>query len=410
MYDNPFTLQLNKMEALNNAHATRVTALTAEISWYQGYQPDKVQARVLVLAQYLAETDRKLQRIDQQIKSLSIAQRAIDAEASFGFDPRHWFSSKRDAAKQKLENVNKQLATLAKERVSIATPKTQAGHDCRELHAFHVKKLNDYCNFDVSKAESEISKRRHELDVLAPELQQLRKRKSSLGKLLDEKLAELEPYIRRLDQLEVDMQKAESLYDQLNAPRANKVTIHQDCEARFGDGSPGRIKSKLRSQIEKEKRVIRKLETVIEQAIKRSQSDIREIIIDGNNMAFDGREFIGMRALDAIVPLLRNEYKVTINYDPAFNRRINLSTAALRKRYPGVAADIVPSGTDADYYLLKFAADKPYAYVISNDNFDDYSAEPAVREKRILKHAIVNGCISIPFLQIQAEILVPNEN
>jgi hypothetical protein len=408
MYDNPFTAPLNKMEALNNAHATRMAALTAEINWYQGYQPDKVRARISVLAQTLAETDRKLQRIDQQIASLNITQRATDAEARFGLDPRRWLSPDRKAARLKLENVKKQLATLARERVSIATPKTQAGHDIRELHAFHVKKLNAYRDFDVPRAASEINKLGRELSALAPELQQLRKRKSSLDSVLAEKFEELEPHLTHLGQLESAMQKAEYFYEQLNAPRANKAEIHQRCEAELGDGSPGRVKSKLRPQIEKEKRVIGKLKTVIEQAIRRSQSDIREVIIDGNNMAYragsNKNQFIGMAALDAIVPLLKAEYKVTINYDPKFNRRLGLSAAALRNRYPGVDAEIVPEGTNADYYLLKFAADRPHAYVISNDNFDEYSTEPAVRENRILKHAIVNGCISIPFLQIQAAI------
>lgn len=405
MYDNPFAAPLNKMEALKNSHANRIAALNTEINWYHSYQPDKVQARVLVLAQALAETDRKLENIDKQIKSLSVAQRAAAAESDFSFNPLHWFSQERTAAKLKLENLNRKLAILTKERVSIATPKTQAGHDFRELHAFHVKKLHEYRNFNVSEAEAEINKRRNELDVLAPELHQLRKRKSNLGEVLDDKLAELEPHIRRLGELEMDMQKAEYFDDQLGAPGAKRAEIHRACEEKFADGKPGRIKSKLRAQIEKEKRVIGKLETIIKQAIKRSQSDIREIIIDGNNMAYDGDEFIGMKALDAIIPLLRDDYKVTINYDPAFNRRVKLSPAALRNRYPGVAADIVPKGTNADYYLLKFAADKPYAYVISNDKFEDYREEQAVREQRILQHAIVNRCISIPFLRIEAEIL-----
>ena len=153
-------------------------------------------------------------------------------------------------------------------------------------------------------------------------------------------------------------------------------------------------------------RDIAKHEKRIEEAIRHAQLDVREVIIDGSNMAYHGGEFIGLGALEALVPALAERARITINFDPGFERKVGMSQQAIRSRLSGARVHFVPRGMSADPFVLNYVEGKPYAYVISNDTFRDYGEKQAVYAKRILGHAILNDRVSIPALGIVARLAV----
>jgi hypothetical protein len=91
---------------------------------------------------------------------------------------------------------------------------------------------------------------------------------------------------------------------------------------------------------------------------------------------------------------------VTINFDPGSGKQVR----EIRTHSPGADVHFIPRGMTADPFVLKFVQDKPYSYVVSNDHFRDFGEKEAVRQSRILRHAILNGMAAIPALDIEVRL------
>ncbi|MCS7167106.1 MAG: hypothetical protein RMI91_07990 [Gemmatales bacterium] len=62
---------------------------------------------------------------------------------------------------------------------------------------------------------------------------------------------------------------------------------------------------------------------------------------------------------------------------------------------------VVPSRQSADETILRIAERKPQCYVLSNDRFAEYPDSRIVREDRLTRHTILDGCMIIEDLDIE---------
>lgn len=127
------------------------------------------------------------------------------------------------------------------------------------------------------------------------------------------------------------------------------------------------------------------------------------MVIDGNNLCYEGNRFIGLAAVEALVPLLSRMCAVVVVFDSAIRRLLNTDDSSLQRRLASYAkVHVVASRRMADETVLDLANGSEFTYVLSNDRFGDFNEKSAVKGGRVIRHEIVNGNAFVHDLQLRA--------
>jgi hypothetical protein len=222
---------------------------------------------------------------------------------------------------------------------------------------------------------------------------------------LELSLSTLERDISEAEDLDVRLSRASSGYD--------RAMLHQQCERQFGDSSPRSVIRDRRAQINRTRgelaakkrhrtaidRNLAKLDTRIEHIADLATREIRGIVIDGNNLCYQGQDFIGLAALRPLCRNLAAEYTVTVVFDASIRQRLTTDDNSLARALPGTTVHVVASRTSADQTILHTAQDR-YLWVLSNDRFAEYPDKLVVADHRLLRHEILNGRILVHDLDL----------
>lgn len=130
---------------------------------------------------------------------------------------------------------------------------------------------------------------------------------------------------------------------------------------------------------------------------------IDTIVIDDNNLCYEGSDFIGLSAIETLVPLLSRTCSVIVVFDSAIRKLLNTDDSGIQKRLGSHAkVHIVASGRLADETVLDLASANELTYVLGNDRFGDFNEKSVVKDGRLIQHEIVNGNVFVHDLQIRA--------
>lgn len=411
MQINPFNLKLVTLEADAGKVAARVTALSQDLEWYRGFSAKKLRETHTQLAEnvrgYTELRDRMaidLQKLDRQKKDAS-------ALVALRLDPRSWLSSERAVAKRHIETLDSEIAALKGVIDDYEAKLNSFAEVARKLPPLSDA-LERYRNFDEAQVGTEYADAQSELEQLRAQLDQLRKRKLALDAQLAQPWQSLEAARYRCRDIERKMQRADQFAAELDNARSTyeRAQTHQACQNELGDRSPNKVRKDLKRALDSEARTIAKLEERIANIVRKAEIDIRKIVIDGNNLMYQGKkEWIGLAALEELVPELAKYYKVTVVFDPGVTRRLKLSTRAIASRLPQASINVATRGTKADDLLLNAVDGDPYAYVLSADNFVDYPEHEAIRKRRLLKPTFINGTCTVSDLDISVRFVPHGE-
>jgi hypothetical protein len=349
----------------------------------------------------------------------------LEDKTRLGWDPTYWFSGTRSQAKSRLADHHQALVQLEKQYTNLRRRLSGAKTKLNELEA-EVQKYDGFdrgaAQVDLARLDAEIPLRELERDDLAVRkaevdrqlkapLKELKRLKSELDDLEDEVRA-LE---RELNELEDEKAGAERLDGQISraATSYDRAMLHQECERRFGDSSPrgvardrrhainrtrGALQSKHR-QVAAVQRNIAKVEARIELSAERALRTIRALIIDGNNLCYEGRQFIGLAALKPLCRRLSESYDVTVVFDASIRSALRANDNDLRRELHGTKVHVVASRGKADETVLHAAQDA-YVYVLSNDRYAEYREKPVVKNNRLIRHEILNGRVLVHDLAV----------
>ncbi len=257
-------------------------------------------------------------------------------------------------------------------------------------------------------------------EILAPLLQEMQNLESRKHRAESSK-PDLESRKRRAESDLVAAQDFEQLLSSANGDesesRNKRRIIHEECKRRFDEGSPGSIIRERQKEIRQMENDIRHFEREVQQSerdldkAKRRVEDIAAkaarkidtIVIDGNNLCYEGSTFIGLSAIDTLLPLLSRICAVVIVFDSAIRRLLNVDDSGLQKRLGNHAkVHVVVSSRMADETVLDLASASELTYVLSNDRFEDFNEKSPVKDGRIIRHEIVNGYVFVHDLQVRA--------
>jgi rRNA-processing protein FCF1 len=218
-------------------------------------------------------------------------------------------------------------------------------------------------------------------------------------------LREIENLESKLNDIQWDHKVAEDFDQRLSFAENSyeRALIHQQCEEWFGKGSPRKIISEKQREIRQLERNYDKARRRVEEVAKKAARRIDKVIIDGNNLCYAGNDFIGLAAIEAILPLLSRMCEVVVVFDSTIRRLLSTDNDGLQKRLASFSeVHVVASRKKADETVLDLASANEFIYVISNDRFGDFNDKSAVKNGRLIKHEVVSGNVFVHDLQLRA--------
>lgn len=258
--------------------------------------------------------------------------------------------------------------------------------------------LDRHRAFDSLQAEAAIRTIDHHLELAKSEIESLTGLKRNLDDQLKAPLADLEATQQEEARLLREINRAEVLDRRLNnaADGKERASIHQQCGDEFQERSPGKVANSLRSKLGPVQRRIQKQQSGIDLLVARATRIVRSVVIDGSNMCYQNQKFIGLAALEALVPHLCERYKTIIVFDPGIRGMLHMRDRDIQARFASAAeVHVVATSAKADETVLAIAETDQAMYVLSNDRFDDFRGRRAVADRRIVRHEIVNDVVHL---------------
>lgn len=397
MSTNPLTDELNALKHEQANTSRELMDWETKVAWYQRFNLEQGSLDLRRAERIEAELNAKLKQEREAQSALSSLVNELARKAGMSIDPRYWFSSKRAIARRLLAEEQQKLIAQRTRCAAIETELSKALESCRLVKG----QVAMARTFDPLLAHSAINALRATLDRLKPLLPRLQARSDELDGFLREPLKSLRDLEAERTVLRKKISVAEGFNRELTNASHGKRQIHERCRQALGEGSPGIVLKNNEGLLRRVDDDIRKLQIRINTLIRLATRDVRNVVVDANNLCYENRRFLGLCVLEAIVPILAQKYEVTLIFDASIRRQLGLGNKEIEGRFPEAKqVHVVASKRKADETVLAVAGDDAYTFVLSNDRFVDYPEKLVVKEDRLLRHAIVGDLVIVHDLNV----------
>ena len=398
---NPLRAQLEAHE--NTLGELRVTqaALAADMAWYDECDPAKLTAQLAAEQESVAAYDVQLEEIKTTLRDVGRRAKELMPATRMGWNPAYWMSSERSATKSGLAKRVAEIRRLQAERDRVSGEREIAAQRLSDVEAAVAR----YAGFNRPSAVGALSQAEAEVSSHSASIEDLRMRADALDEELDAPRTQFVAIGEEVEELTRDLGRAERLLRELKHADNSyeRAMVHQECERRFGTGSPAAAIGRLQKELAAKERTSEKLERRLHDIARRGSREIRSLVIDGSNLCYEGDKLVGLFALRELCARLQDEYELTVIFDASIRARLGLpSDDRLREQLSGVTVHVTAPGTSADETILDLA-DDPMTFVVSNDRFVDFPEKGAVRDRRVIRHEIVGGRVLVRDLKVDVE-------
>lgn len=379
----------------------RVQQLSDELRWFSEFDLAAAHDALRSSRRKVVKLSEDADALSPELGRLGAKERNVKKKAGTLLNPLNWLSQKQMAIRGNVRQLREQTARVKRKKHSLKTERAAVQLSAATL----AGEIERHKAFDVQRTKKDLRTTKGELAKADAEV----KRIAALKKQVDVALA---PLLRKLRALESSKEAVEARldiarsHDERLSSAANsyeRAQIHGECERALGKGRPGAVMAQLRKELRQIDHDYSKLLRRAQDVALRAGRSISTIIIDGNNLCYEDGSFIGLSAIEAVLPLLAAKYKVVAVFDSAIRRILQFGDSEIKqqlKKHSGV--HVVASKEVADETVLELASSDETSFVISNDRYSDYPDKDAVRRGRILRHEIVDGRVFVHDLQISA--------
>lgn len=401
MQYNKYQNQYSDLDAQRKVLSQKVEDLKGAQIWYEKFELNAVALTSRNAKKSATEFNDEFRQLEPKVISKTSEVTKLNEQPSLGWSPKYWFSAERATAKADLEMGLADLSQL-KNRVHFLKTQVKTQSDIVVRIENDLKKYEEH---DSHLIDSKISALGMEIAELSAQLQLVEQRRLELDVQLSAPLAELKKLTSEKSSVASDLMQAQSMDDQMSsaANSYERAQLHERSKQTLGDPSPRKVKAAKERELEGIDRNIKKLETRLEAIAEKSSRLIRRLVIDGNNMCYlhSQRKFLGLRALRPVANALSEKYEVMIVFDASIREQLRKSTQEIIDCFSNrVCVHIVATGEKADESLLKIASE-PGDWVISGDRFSEYPEMLAVRNKKLIRHEILEGKVLINDLSVE---------
>jgi hypothetical protein len=397
---NPLTEVCAEVQKQLTALQQSETQVAGELVWYSRLNPQAMEDGRRINEGKAGQLTREIQALDQDIQMTTTLLRDLAPAIGTLLNPRNWFAKNQIDLRRK----RSELRAVSSQKTAQKQSRAMELEVIQSRIAAETSELERHRAFDLPRRQGEQSRLRKSIADKTSELAFVADRKRRVDEILAPLVQEMQNLESRQRSFQLDLDSAEELDRSLSyaSNSYEKAMIHEQCERSFGTGSPRKI-------IGERQRAIRQLERDYDKARRRVKEvahsaarRIDTVVIDGNNLCYEGNRFIGLAAVEALLPLLTRMCAVVVVFDSAIRRLLNTEDSSLQRRLGGHAkVHVVASRRMADETVLDLATRSDFTYVLSNDRFGDFNDKAAVQAGRVIRHEIVNGNIFVHDLQLR---------
>ena len=405
---NPLTKTCTDLQNQIDALQESETQAVDELRWYSSVDPPALSEDLLRNESKAEKLQSDVQALEREIHENNAQLGQIAAAIGTPFNPFNWFAKDQ----VDLRRRRAQLRETGDQKAAQMQSKAKELEETRARMGRLTGDLQRHGSFDMSRRQGDLSKIKESIASKREELESAAARKRRADEVLAPLIEEMQNLKSRQRRVESDLGAAQSFDRRLSSAENSyeRAMIHEQCERRFGEGSPRRIvveRQKEFRQIERDyDKAKRRAEDIGQKAARR----IDTIVIDGNNLCYEGGTFIGLSAIETLVPILARVCSVIVVFDSAIRGLLNSDDSRIQKRLGSHAkVHIVASRRLADETVLDLACANDGTYVLSNDRFGDFNEKSAVKDGRVIRHEIVNGNVFVHDLQLRAAYLTESK-
>jgi hypothetical protein len=393
-------MQYNKFQELHSELEAKRKVLRGKIDdlegaqiWYKKFDFNAALLASSDAKSSVADFSNEIGQLTPQTISKTSEVEKLKHKSRLGWNPKYWFSAERALVKSDLKDRLTELGQL-ENRVDWLSTQVKAKNDTVARAESDIKKYKEH---DQLACDAKISGLSIEMGAMSTRLKEVAKQRAELDTQLSAPLAELKKLVSQRNDVAADASRASSLEDQMSraANGYERAKIHEKSKQTLGDPSPRKVKVAKERELEGIDRNIKKLQTRLEAIAEKSSRVIRRLVIDGNNLCYlhSPRKFLGLSALRPLANTLAEKYEVMIVFDASIREQLRKNDRQISDCFSNrIRVHIVATGQKADESLLKIASEQD-DWVVSGDRFGDYPEMPAVKNRRLIRHEILEGKI-----------------
>lgn len=397
---NPLTAQVQCLKIVLGELGATTSDLRFQLGWYDAFDPSAAVGLGEVEARAVASLNSQLAELETALANATECAERVRPATLAGWNPHYWFSETRSTAKRELAQYVAQIEKCGANLHRYGDKRDRALAAITSVQ----ESLTQYSTFGREAAAAGLVGLDAEIEHASAELEKWETREKALSIKLEVPLREFLDLRRQLDGLKSDLDTAERLERGLGdaGDRFALKQIHEDCERRFGTGSPREVIKRTGRAIKSFERNTDKLEIRLREIARIGSLDVHMLVIGGSNLCYEDGKFIGLYALRAVCDHLPDDLDLIVVFDASIRKKLGVNDVTLRSQLPGVKVHVVASKAGADATILAAAQD-PTSFVLSNDRFADFPDKAAVRDGRLIQHEIINRRVLIEELSIDVE-------
>ena len=391
---NPFDRQLESAKQKVSDLSASLKIIRQDIEWYEGTELATLTDHREALYSDSEAQSRECDRLGKEAGQAASNFRELSQSIKSLWNPKNWFDSEQRNLRSRAEKL-KESVDKARKRFSQAQERFQ--NISRRVQS-KTEEIEKYQNFDFddkckkrTAIALRLSQKKKKVELIARKKQQVDAALEpiiSQIKMADRKKSEASSAKRRAQELDKKLSGSDNSYE--------RAMAHQACEEQFGTGSPRKVISKMDSELRRLDRDLKKLHARANNIAEKASRVVRKLVLDGNNLCYEGDTFIGLDALRVLVPTLADSYDVIVVFDASIRRTLNSRDSKIRNVFEeNVKIHVVATSVKADETVIDLAGSDKAAFIISNDRFAEFGEKAAVIEQRIIRHEIVAGQVLI---------------
>lgn len=396
---NPFTERVEKLKTKIAEATCEIDQAGQQMAWYTSFDQSRVDAALAATRIEASALTARISSVKRTRDHEAAVERQLAEQARVGLDPRRWFAADRLASARQRDAA----------RVSIAT--IDAKLEELELRAGVIESrskalLDDLAKFkgtDPDKINAVLKRLLAVRQQQDEELDELMSKWTSINKLQFGPREELSRLLTERTKLQAEVNHAIALEAELNAASNSyeKRLVHEKCERAFGgEGRPARVKQDRQRKLQGVQRNVEKLQERLKKIALHATRAIARLVIDGNNVCYEGGSFVGLAPVLALSYELASKFDVLVVFDASIRSMVRMSDAEIAHGFPReVRIHVVATKQAADQTVLEAAAAED-AYIISNDRFRDFTDKDAVRKDRLIRHEILDRKVLVHDLDV----------
>lgn len=399
---NPHNQKYSTLMLFIKEKQERINAINAELAWYAELDIAAAQSQYTAAHLLWQQQNQQLKNLQQSVLENETARNALLAAKKSSWNPMNWFNPIEKAKRVQIKGLSHVIAELqAKETkqketcqrsLSAAQSILQVINTYEAMQPETLRKERDYCTVEQQKSSKELVR--------------VKQLKEAADHALATPLANLQKKQAQLVIEKNTLSQASNLEHRLNQASNGyeRKCIHEESGRILGDGRPGGVAKKAQSAIQRLSADIVKLEKRLLQIKHDFSRDIRTLVIDGNNMCYQGSCFVGVGPIRSLINELADDYQIKVIFDASIRKRLQANDKTISTEVDpnkqSQLVHVVATKQSADETILRTASDDKYCYVVSNDRYGDFDEMPCVIHNRLIRHEILDNKIFVHALGV----------